>query len=168
MKNEFGKFSALMRHLGAAGSLLICALLMSCAGSGGVWLVPQGQPHAEFKAQSITKEAFAGRSSRTYIRKINGKGVEDPLAVYRVSPGPVRLAVENLEGTLSGQGEIVFQAKEGRSYLVKSDQAAGMKVKFWVEDAVTQTELAASFSALEISDEKRPRPSYVPIFIPVN
>lgn len=141
------------------------AFLASCAGSGTYSSVSTTQPHAIVKTEKIYKSAFPLVISATGILEIDGKAPnywrwDD---TFRVSPGTRTLGLQNYGFNSTAMTIMSFNALAGKTYLVKSDESSGLKIKFWIEEKESKQIVASK----EAARQPNPRTQSVPIFIPV-
>jgi len=143
---------------------LTLPLLASCA-TNVFTSVPLNQPHAVIKPE-VTLGNFLAGNGTTQILEIDGRNpsywrINDS---YRVTPGKHTVGLLGLERGLNSMSILDFTAKEGKTYIAKSDQAGGLKMKFWIEEKDSKNIVGTSMGVLQVS----PQSSYTPIFIPIS
>ena len=82
-------------------------------------------------------------------------------STFRIEPGRRVLVLSHLGSTDMGQVEMVMDAVEGKTYVVKSD-AIGMNIRFWIED-----ETGRMIGKKEVPREPAARTAPVPLILPM-
>lgn len=157
-----------MKHLISAYFVTIAAtlsLLSSCASPAGHSPVDPSEPHAILTTKAILKSAFPLVQSNTIVKEIDG--VVPPFIrwddTFRIAPGRHVLGLQNTGGSLGALVLMTLNAEAGQTYVVKSDQIGGLKMKFWIENKATGAIVASKEADLQIVPTQR----YTPIFIPL-
>ncbi len=153
-----------MKHIISVIVFLTLNLLVSC-GTNVYNSVPVSQPHALLKPE-LTLGNFLAVAGSTQILEIDGRNpsywrMND---TFRIAPGKHSVGLIGQEGALNSMAMLDFTAAAGKTYIAKSDQAGGLKMKFWIEERDSKNVVATSLGNLQVS----PRPTYTPIFIPVS
>ncbi|MCU0750432.1 MAG: hypothetical protein MUF13_12890 [Akkermansiaceae bacterium] len=143
---------------------LILSILASC-GTNVFQSVPQSQPHAVVKPEVTIRNYIGSFGGTTYIHEIDGKKLSDWRMgnTFRVHPGTHTLGLVGSEGAIASFQMITFTAEAGKTYIAKSDQAAGMTMKFWIEEKETAKVVATAIGKIQI----RQQSTYTPIYIPI-
>ena len=137
-------------------------LLNSCANQSTYRSVAVSQPHAVLTTKKIVKNPFPLVISSTLVEEIDGKRPnywrwDD---TFRLSPGRHKLGLRNATSSLGSLALIELDALPGKTYVAKSDQGEGMKMKFWIEDKETGKVAASKDAALQIVPQPY-APSYI-------
>lgn len=145
--------------------LFFCAFAFaSCAtGPGDFREVPASRAHATVKPGRVVKMILPFEASDTAIVSIDGR---EPVfmrmdSTFRIEPGRRVLVLSHLGSTDMGQVEMVMDAVEGKTYVVKSD-AIGMNIRFWIED-----ETGRMIGKKEVPREPAARTAPVPLILPM-
>ena len=110
---------------------------VSCAtGPGDFREAPASRAHAVVKPGRVVKMILPFEASDTAIVSIDGKSPSyfRMDSTFRIEPGRRTLVLSHYGTGETGTGEILLDAVEGKTYVVKSD-AIGMNIRFWIEDA---------------------------------
>ena len=104
--------------------------------------------------------------SQTIVKEIDGEA--PPFMrwddIFRIAPGQHVLGLQNTGDSLGALALMTLNAEAGQTYVVKSDQAGGLKMKFWIENKSTGSIVASKEADLQIV----PSSGYTPIFIPMS
>ena len=140
-------------------------LLNSCANPSTYSSVPASQPHAVLTTKQIVKSPFPLVVSTTLVEEIDGKQPNHWRwgNTFRLSPGRHKLGLRNSSSSLGGLAVIDLNAHPGKTYVAKSDQGEGMKMKFWIEEKDTGKVAASKEAELQIVPRQY-TPTY--IFLP--
>ncbi|WP_193212859.1 hypothetical protein [Luteolibacter marinus] len=142
----------------------VSVALASCAtGPGDFREVPASQAHATLKPGRVVKMILPFEASDTAIVSIDGRR---PVYMrwdntFRIEPGRRAVVLSHLGRSDAGEGEIVLNATEGRTYVAKSD-VIGMNIRFWIED-----ESGGTVARKEVPREPRSRTTPMPVIVPL-
>lgn len=146
-------------------SLLAC-FFASCAGGDNYSNVPASEPHAVIKTGRVIKNPFPFVVSDTNILMIDRK--EPPFMrmgdSFRVTPGSHSLLLENVGVSSSGLAQLRFEAQQGRTYVVKSDEVTG-RVKFWIDDSQSGKPVTGAESPRLPAQPKMQPPMIMPVLV---
>ena len=152
-----------MKYITSFVVFLTLSLLASC-GTNVYHSVSASQPHAVLKPE-LTLGNFLAVAGSTQILEIDGRNpsywrMNDS---FRVAPGRHSVGLIGQENGLNSMAMLDFTATAGKTYIAKSDQTSGLKMKFWIEENDSKKVVATSLGNLQVT----PRPTYTPIYIPV-
>lgn len=143
----------------------VLILLNSCADPSTYRSVPASQPHAVLTTKKIVKNPFPLEISATSVAEIDGKKPNSWRwdDTFRLSPGRHQLGLRNLSFNLRAHTMIELDAVPGKTYVAKSDQSKGMKMKFWIEEKETGKVAASKETEMQFVPQHY-TPTY--IFLP--